>query len=73
MLREMRTQMAEFRGETMERFDSVELRLTKLEEQRANFKNALTADSLPSNLVTGEFESRIELLERKVKELEAMR
>ncbi len=70
MLREMRTEISAFRGETMERFDIMERRFKALEDAPTSFKQALTADSLLSRLVTGEFEGRIEALERRVSELE---
>jgi hypothetical protein len=73
LLREMRAEIAAFRGETMGRFDVVDRRLATLDATQASFKQALTADSLLSKLVTGEFEERIEALERKVRELEALK
>jgi hypothetical protein len=45
-------------------------RLDKLEDQQRSYKQALSADSLLSKLVTGEFEERIEALERRMKEVE---
>ncbi len=38
-----------------------------------SYRQALTADSLLSKLVTGEFEERIEALEKKVKDLETLK
>ncbi len=74
MLREMRVENArlhaEARSETAEKFVRVEQRLDKLEATLNNFRHALTADSLLSKLVTGEFEERLSLLERKMRELE---
>jgi hypothetical protein len=70
LLREMRADIAAFRKETGEHFDVMERRFKKLEGAQASFKQALTGDSLLSKLVTGEFEERIEALERKVEELE---
>jgi hypothetical protein len=63
LLREMRAENAERHGEVI-------ARLTALERAQTSFKHALTADSLLSKLVTGEFEGRIEDLERRVRELE---
>jgi polyhydroxyalkanoate synthesis regulator phasin len=63
--------LREMRKETSSGFAAVETRLDKLEATLGSFRNALTADSLLSKLVTGEFESRIEALERKVRELES--
>ena len=45
-------------------------RLDKLDGQQRSFRHALGADSLLSKLVTGEFEERIEALERKMRALE---
>ena len=73
MLREMRAEISAFRGETRERFDILERRFKSLEDAQASFKHALTADTLLSRLVTGEFEGRIEELERRVRELEVQR
>jgi hypothetical protein len=73
MLREMRAESGARHGEVLARFDRVEQRLQKLEDAQVSFKQALTADSLLSKLVTGEFEERIEALEAKVRELEARR
>jgi hypothetical protein len=71
MLREMRAENEARHGEVLVRFDRVEQRLKKLEDAQVSFKQALTADSLLSKLVTGEFEERIEALEAKVRELES--
>ena len=73
MLREMRAENEARHGEVLARFDRVEQRLQKLEDAQVSFKQALTADSLLSKLVTGEFEERIEALEAKVRELEGRR
>jgi predicted RNase H-like nuclease (RuvC/YqgF family) len=78
MLREMRSEMKAG-------FDRMDSPLEALEKAQNSFRQALTADSLLSKLVTGgfeerieaverseqSFEKRIEMLERKVKELEA--
>jgi hypothetical protein len=67
----------EMREEIAARFDGVDgrldifnRRLATLEAAQVSFKQALSADSLLSKLVTGEFEERIEALERRVRELE---
>lgn len=65
--------LREKRSEAEQRHREVLERLDKLEQGQVSFKHALTADTLMSKLVTGEFEERIELLERKVLELEALR
>jgi hypothetical protein len=73
LLREMRAENAARHGEVLGRFELVERRLKALEEAQVSFKQALTADSLLSRLVTGEFEQRIETLERKMRELERLK
>jgi hypothetical protein len=73
MLRDMRAENEARHGEVLARFDRVEQRLKKLEDAQVSFKQALTADSLLSRLVTGEFEERIEALEARIRELEARR
>jgi hypothetical protein len=77
MLREMRTGNREARAENMRLHEetrglvrALERRLGAIEESQISYPQALTADSLLSKLVTGEFEERIEALERKVCELE---
>jgi hypothetical protein len=72
-LREMRAENAALHQQTRERLDAVERRLGALEAAQQRYKQALTADSLLSKLVTGEFEERIEALERKVRELESQK
>ncbi|MEM1378872.1 MAG: hypothetical protein AAGG69_15935 [Pseudomonadota bacterium] len=59
LLRELRERMDQ-------RFDSVESRLDKLEAAQKNFPHALTADSMMSKFITGDFEERIIAIERKV-------
>jgi polyhydroxyalkanoate synthesis regulator phasin len=63
MLREMRAEIAA-------RFDGVDARLEALERAQASFKQALSADTLMSRLLTGEFDERIESLERRVRALD---
>lgn len=70
LLREMREENKALHGATASRLDVIERRLGKLEEAQISYRQALSADSLLSKLVTGEFEERIEVLERKVRELE---
>jgi hypothetical protein len=62
MLREMRNQMDK-------RFDGVDQRLEKIESAQKSFRNALTADTMMSKFITGDFEERIEALEKKMDDL----
>jgi hypothetical protein len=70
MLRQMRAEIAEKFGENEAAHRLTQARLEKIEQTLDSYRHALTADSLLSKLVTGEFEERIEALEKKVKELE---
>lgn len=70
MLRELRAEMAERFEGVNRRFDAVDGRLEAIEAAQRSFRQALSADSLLSKLVTGEFQQRIELLEEKVGRLE---
>ena len=65
-LREMRAKIGALREHMDARFDL-------LESAQKNFKHALTADTLMSKLITGEFDKQIVLLERKMRELEKLK
>ena len=67
-LREMRAENAALHEQTRELVRALERRLGAIEQSQISYRQALTADSLLSKLVTGEFEERIETLERKVRE-----
>jgi hypothetical protein len=73
MLREMRAEISGRFDGVDGRLDRVERRLKKLEEAQVSYRQALTADTLISRLLTGEFEERIEQLERKVEQLESQK
>lgn len=62
MLNEMRAAMDN-------RFDGVDRRLESIEGRQKSFNNALTADTMMSKFVTGDFEERIDALEKKVAQL----
>jgi hypothetical protein len=70
LLREMRPEMRERFAESDRRFDAVDQRLVKLSASMETLRQALGADSFMGRLVTSNFEERIEILERKVRELE---
>ena len=71
LLQEMRAENASLHRAAANRLDLIEQRLKAPENAQANFKNALSADSL-LKLVTGEFEGRIEVLERGLKNLDTL-
>ncbi|OQP87981.1 hypothetical protein BTR14_00370 [Rhizobium rhizosphaerae] len=65
LLREIRGEI----GKTSERLEEVERKLDKLESGQKTIRQALTADTMMSKFVTGDFEERIFELERKVEAL----
>lgn len=71
LLREMRAENLAQHEQTRALIAALDKRLGGVEDSQRSYRQALTADSLLSKLVTGEFEERIEALENKVKELEA--
>jgi Cu/Ag efflux protein CusF len=62
LLREIRSEIQDVRVEMRERLD-------KLESGQKTIRQALTADTMMSKFVTGDFEERIFELERKVEAL----
>lgn len=70
MLREMRAENLAQHERTQAMIAALDKRLGGVEDAQKSYRQALTADTLLSKLVTGEFEQRIEALENKVKELE---
>lgn len=66
MLCEIRTEIRQQFLEMRERFSEVIQRLDKLESGLKTVRQALTADTMMSKFVTGDFEERIFELERKV-------
>jgi polyhydroxyalkanoate synthesis regulator phasin len=73
LLREMRAENSGLHEQTRGLIRTLERRLGAIEQAQTSYRQALTADSLLSKLVTGEFEERIEALERKVRELENLK
>jgi uncharacterized coiled-coil DUF342 family protein len=69
MLREMRSEIREQFAEIREEFSTINGRLEKLESGQKTIRQALTADTMMSKFVTGDFEERIFELERKVDSL----
>jgi hypothetical protein len=70
LLREMRAEDLAEHERTRALILTLDKRLGGVEDSQRSFRQALTADTLLSKLVTGEFEERIEALETKVRELE---
>ena len=73
LLREMRAENAALHEETRELIKALDKRLGAVERAQDSYRQALSADTLLSKLVTGEFEERIGVLERKMLELERLR
>ena len=70
LLREIRSENLAEHERTRALIAAVDKKLGAVAEAQTSFRQALTADTLMSKLLTGEFEERIEALERKVRELE---
>jgi hypothetical protein len=73
MLREMRARMDKSFDEVKAMIAALDRRMGAKESRQDSFRSALSADSLLSKLVAGEFEERIGALERKVRELEHLK
>lgn len=69
MLKEMRAETGDLRVEMKEEFAAVKKRLDTIDGRQKSFNNALTADTMMSRFVTGDFEERIGALEKKVEQL----
>ncbi|TCM57366.1 hypothetical protein C8J36_102159 [Rhizobium sp. PP-F2F-G48] len=69
LLREIRAEIQKQFTEMREEFTEVRQRLDKLESGQKTIRQALTADTMMSKFVTGDFEERIFELERKVEKL----
>jgi hypothetical protein len=73
LLREMPAESAKLHAENLAEFRAIGQRLDRIENAQKSFRQALSADSLMSKLLTGDFEERIVALERQVAELAATR
>jgi polyhydroxyalkanoate synthesis regulator phasin len=73
MLREMRSENAELHAKSQKEFADVKRRLNRIEERQKSFSHALAGDSLMSKMLIGEWEERIEALEKRMKKLEAVK
>ncbi|OLP60063.1 hypothetical protein BJF93_10855 [Xaviernesmea oryzae] len=69
LLRDMRGEMDRRFEEMRAEFADVRQRLDKIESSQKTIRQALTADTMMSKFVTGDFEERIFELERKVEAL----
>ena len=73
LLGEMRGEISELPSHMDFRFGEVGNRLKKMDEPLVTFRHAPGADSLLSKIVTGEFEERLGVLERRLSELETQK
>jgi hypothetical protein len=73
LLREMRAENAALHEQTRAVLAALDKRLGGVEDAQKSFRQALTADTLMSRLVTGEFEEGLDALEKKVRELESQK
>ena len=71
MLREMRSENIAMHEHTQTLIAAREKRVGAVETAQVSYRAALSADSLLSKLVTGEFEERIEALETRLHKLES--
>lgn len=65
LLREMRAENVTLHQQTRAMSEVLDRRLGRVEEAQTSYRQALTADTLMSKLLTGEFEERIEALRRR--------
>jgi len=71
LLREMRAENLTEHEKTRGMVKALDRRMGGVEETQKSYRQALSADTLLSTSVTGEFEQRIEALGNKVRELES--
>jgi len=70
LLREMRAENSANFQEINKSLNSLRSRHDKMDDTLVTFRHALSADSLLSKIVTGEFEERLGALERRLSDLE---
>jgi hypothetical protein len=70
LLREMRAENLPQHEQTRAMVAALDKRMGRAEDAQGSSRQAMTADTLLSKLLTGEFEERIEALENKIRELE---
>jgi len=63
ILRELQAELAAFRKESGQRFDKVDARIK-------NLNAAMAGETVLSRVLVGEYEERLETLEKKVRSLE---
>jgi hypothetical protein len=73
LLLEMRQENAANFKAVDDRLSKIDAGLDKMDESLVTFRHALSADSLLSKIVTGEFEERLGVLERRLSDLETLK
>ena len=73
LLREMRAENLSEHEKTRAMIALLDKRLGSVESAQVSYRQALSADTPMSKLVTGEFEERIEALEQKLRDLETQK
>ncbi len=68
-LRELRQEMRDIRNDVKTDLDGFGTKITSFEGSMKSYRHALTADTMMSKFITGDFEERIEALEKKVDQL----
>jgi hypothetical protein len=66
LLRELREEMRGMRSEIKTELGVFGTKMASFEGSMKSFRNALTADTMMSKFITGDFEERIEALEKKM-------
>lgn len=69
MLREMRSESSKQFAELRQEIAEIRQQLHKLDNGQKSIRNALTADTMMSKFITGDFEDRISELESKIEAL----
>ena len=70
LLQEMRSESSANFAAIDARIAAVEKRLSKMDESLVTFRHALTGDTMLGRIFTGEIEERLEIIERRLRELE---
>jgi hypothetical protein len=65
--------LREMRQDITMRLDKVDARLDKMDESLVTFRHALSADSLLSKVVIGEYEERLSAIEKRLSDLETQK
>ncbi len=73
ILRELREELRQFRGETSARFDRIEIEMAELRGEMRETRTALTAIGYPVNLSTGDMKAELHATPDRIGRLERER